>query len=353
MTPNRATLTPFADVGWLSEQLGEEVAEVEIDPVALGGAFCTLRRLSVRFVAGGERRFVAKAPREDAATRDTARALGLFERERRFYAELAPRCPVAVPACAYAGPPGTEQLLLEDLGALRGVDQVDGAGVADAARVIDALARLHAAHWEGVRTEPLPAWLVGAEDRAFAQMACAIAARGAPVLCERYRDRLSAAALDGVRRAGARFDAVLGRCARGPLTLVHGDARIDNVLFRADGSPVFIDWQVPARARGTQDVAYVLSTSLRPADQAAHALALLERWHARIGSLGVHGYAWDDCVRHYREHVLYSLFAAFALMGTLDVGEGRTARLADALVLRNVGHAEAIGAFAVLSRENR
>jgi len=45
-----------------------------------------------------------------------------------------------------------------------------------------------------------------------------------------------------------------------------------------------------------------------PGRRARLETALLRRYHARLLSLGVHGYSWDDCWEDYRASVVRVLF---------------------------------------------
>ena len=79
--------------------------------------------------------------------------VGLFrfyEREVRFYEELASSLSIAVPRCywsAYDQGSGDFVLLLEDLGVLRAADQLAPGSAHDARLVADLLVDLHARWW--------------------------------------------------------------------------------------------------------------------------------------------------------------------------------------------------------------
>jgi hypothetical protein len=74
--------------------------------------------------------------------------------------------------------------------------------------------------------------------------------------------------------------------------------------------------------------------------------SLLRRYHDRLGANGVAGYSWDECVTHYRQSVLYPLGAGMALLGAMDIGDGRG--LGEAIVVRALQHAADVDAFEAL-----
>jgi aminoglycoside/choline kinase family phosphotransferase len=273
-------------------------------------------------------------------------ALGIFARERFFYAEVASLLPIATPTCYFAGDGDDEPLLLEDLGALRMGDQVAGLSQADAERLVDALAALHAAFWE----RPVPGdepWTVSLRDPMFAGMLTQLIASGVPALKERYAGRVPGGVLAALEQAAPDWADVLARCDEGPRTLVHNDFRLDNLFFQPDGTPVAIDWQIPAATRGTQDVAYLLSGSFQPDALVDAWEPLLRRYHDALGGHGITDYAWEDCRRHYRQSLLYTLAPGVAMLGAMAIA-GDERGLADALVLRTLKHAADLDAFDTL-----
>ncbi len=82
---------------------------------------------------------------------------------------------------------------------------------------------------------------------------------------------------------------LLGRTER--FGLVHGDYRLDNLLFPPDGGPgvVAVDWQTLSLALPARDLAYFLGTSLSVDDRRAHERDLVAAYHAALTSYGVSG----------------------------------------------------------------
>ncbi|MGH7803767.1 MAG: phosphotransferase, partial [Candidatus Binatia bacterium] len=165
-------------------------------------------------------------------------------------------------------------------------------------------------------------------------------------LRERYAERAPAAVLAAVEAAAPHWGNVLERCAEGPQTLVHNDCRLDNLFFDDDGEPVFVDWQIVARTRGVQDVANLLAGNMDGQDLRDHWEPLLRRYHDRLCAQGIRGYGWEDCLAHYRQSVLYPLGAGLALLGAMDIGDGRG--LGDAIVRRALGHVAELDSFGAL-----
>ena len=177
-------------------------------------------------------------------------------------------------------------------------------------------------------------------------MVAQLVGSGAAALQERFADQAPAGVLDAVAEHAPNWGHVLTKGIEGPHTLVHNDCRLDNIFFREDGEPVLIDWQAPADTRGTQDVANLLAQSMESEPLNAHWEELLKRYHEALREQGVRDYSWDQCVTHYRQNVPYALGAGMALIGAMDIGDGRG--LGEAIVLRSLSHIGAIRAFDVL-----
>jgi hypothetical protein len=337
------------DAAWFTQVLGSPVAGIAVEPLEIAGAAGELGRVLLSYDADGEPgppSVIAKFRGTSETQQAMDAALGIFARERCFYVEAAPSLPLATPACFHAGDGDASPLLLEDLRELRMGDQVAGLGLPDAERLIDVLADLHAAFWE----KPIPGdagWTVSLRDPMFAGMLTQLITSGLPALQERYAGRVPDHVLVALQDAAPNWSDVLARCDEGPRTLVHNDCRLDNLFFRGDGTPVFIDWQLTGHTRGTQDVAYLLSGSLRPDVLRGAWEGLLQRYHQRLCARGVAGYSWDECRVHYRQSLLYTLAPGVAMLGAMAIA-GDERGLADTLVLRTLTHAAELDAFATL-----
>jgi hypothetical protein len=341
------------DAAWLDEALragGHSEAAVEsvaVEPMAFTGATTDMGRLRIEYRDDG-RPGPATVIAKIRGTRDVQvqmdQAMGLYAREAHFYETFADDVPVKVPACFHIGDGDQHPLLLEDLGALRMGDQIDGITVADAEAVLDVLGDLHSAFWE---SEALgQPWLVSPASGLYAQMIVQLVSSGAPALAERFAGKAPDSVIDAVVDAAPNWGDVLARCAEGPPTLVHNDCRLDNVFFGADGVPRFIDWQILARTRGTQDVGNLLAGSMDSAELTANWERLVRRYHDRLLAGGVKGYSFDQCVEHYRQNVIYPLGAGMALIGIMDIGDGRG--LGDAIIIRCLNHIAELDSFAAV-----
>jgi hypothetical protein len=350
-SPPAASWIGTIEPGWLTDVLGATVVRVEAEPLEVASAAGELARLSLTCepTGAGPDTVIAKATGSTEIQQAMDAAMGLFARERFVYAELADALPVRLPRCFHPGDADRhEPMLLEDLRCLRMGDQVAGLDRDDAERLVDLLADLHAAFWE---TEPPggdASRLVRLGDPLIGAMITQLVTSGVAALRERYAGRVPDGVLDTIERIAPDWATVLQRCGEGPQTFVHNDFRLDNICFAPDGEPIVFDWQVAARCRGTQDLAYLLSGSMDSDALRECWDTLVRRYHARLLANGVQDYDLDECRFHYRQSLLYTVAPGIAMLGQMQLAGGDERGLADTLVLRTLTHAAELDAFATL-----
>lgn len=109
-----------------------------------------------------------------------------------------------------------------------------------------------------------------------------------------------------------------------PTTVLHGDARVGNMLFPGErgGAFAFIDWQAARKGKGAFDVAYFLALSVDATVRRSHERALLQRYHAGLVAGGVSGYPLDQLWDDYRLAQLLTL--AFVTLPFMSAASSAT-----------------------------
>ena len=95
-----------------------------------------------------------------------------------------------------------------------------------------------------------------------------------------------------------RMNPIQDNFAAAPVTLCHGDLRLDNVFWGSpdNSSPVtLVDWQIAIKARGPYDIGYFMSQSVDPAIRAANEESLVREYHRALAANGVRDYSFDRC----------------------------------------------------------
>jgi hypothetical protein len=246
---------------------------------------------------------VCKFPSDNPTSRATGAAQGAYAKEIRFYQELADTVDIRTPRCflaEIADNGGDFIMVMEDLApALQG-DQLAGCTPDQAALALEEAAKLHAPRWGDLSLHALT--FVSHPGLEGALLLEAFYGSVFPGFVARYSARLPADALGVAERLG-RSLAHWSRGAAGPLTVTHGDYRLDNMLFGSDagGYPLaVVDWQTVAHGYALADAAYFMGAGLLTEDRRKHEADLIRAYWDQLRARGVEGYAWDDCWRDYR-----------------------------------------------------
>jgi Phosphotransferase enzyme family len=229
-----------------------------------------------------------------------------FEKEVRFYQDLASLTTVNMPRCWFADISDdlcSFVLLLDDLAPRVPGRQVDGCSYEQAEAAVRNLAGLHAPLWCSPLLHEHASWLAPM-DAATGRFLGDVMLASTEQFIERYRDVLTPqdrTTLQGA--AGA-----IGRWAgakREEFTLIHGDYRLDNLMFDPHSPSVSaVDWQTTSSGPPTRDLAYFLGTSLLPTERRLHERRLLTSY---VDALSRHGvtYSLDEAMRGYRLDILH------------------------------------------------
>ncbi len=229
-----------------------------------------------------------------------------FEKEVRFYQDLKPQTSVNTPHCWFAAITddlNSFVLLLDDLAPRIPGRQADGCTYAQATSAVVNLAGLHAPMWGSPVLGEHARWL-SPMDAASAEFLGAIMGSSTEQFIELYRDHLSAEDQATLRAAAAATGAWAAMTRR-QCTLIHGDYRLDNLMFDpTDASVSAVDWQTTTSGSPTLDVAYFLATSLLPEQRRRHEGDLLASYVEALAGYGV-AYSLDDAMADYRRDVLH------------------------------------------------
>ncbi len=315
-------------------------AETIAEGVGLIGQLARLKLQYDRPEAGGPATLIAKFPAEAEENREIGNLLRFYEREVRFYEEIAGEVDLQTPRCYYSAM-DTEAdeyvLLLEDLAPARVGDQVAGCSGREAELALHHLAKFHATWWESPRLAEMN-WIPHANAPIHRSVQESYQQAWDPFR-EKFSDRLPDSILETGERLGMNIYDVQDRLTEPPQTIVHGDYRFDNLFFDAPegaASLTVIDWQIISRGRGLYDVGYFMSQSVEPGARKAIEMESLRTYHGLLQENGVRGYDFDQCLHDYRLATLYCLVYPVIVGGTLDLSNERGLALATAIIERSV-----------------
>lgn len=270
-----------------------------------------------RIAPSAPKSLIGKFPSPSPESRASG-SRGPYRSETRFYLELAERLAIRTPRCLYGALSDDATrfvLLLEDMAPAVQGDQIAGASEAWLEAAVRNLAGLHAPFWNAPGLDGID-WLVGglgAELAQYVQLAT-------PVFLDRYADQLAPEDREVLARFAERATRWVER-RPADRTLVHGDYRLDNLLFREvpGAAPIVtaVDWQTLSVACGGQDLAYLIGNGCEPAQRRAIEMRLLAAYREALATLGV-----ERSLEAIRADYRYGTFQGpvVTVLGALAVG---------------------------------
>ena len=336
---------------WLTQALREtgtisHAAVESFDSETIGqgvGLIGELARVSLRYdrpEAGAPSSLIAKFPASAPENREVGLHFRFYEREIRFYEEIAHRVELRTPRRYYSAMDVDADryvLLLEDLAPNRVGDQLASCSLEEAELAIRHLAQFQAGWWESPQLMEID-WMPLVNDPVNTSAEESYQEAWEPFL-ERFGDKLHGPMLSLAERLGNNVARMLDGLAHPPRTIIHGDYRLDNLVFGAPQGQdplTVIDWQISSRGRGVFDVAYFMSTNLLPERRRASEMELLRVYHHILSERGARGYTFEQCLRDYRACTLFCLVYCVISGGTLDLANERGLALAIAMLERNL-----------------
>ena len=345
---------------WLADVTGLPVSSIDLTVIGQGEGFLgQLGRVAIAYGGdappGAPASVIVKLPTQDPGGKQIGLMMGVWERESRFYTEIGPQMKVRIPrvfANLADSEAGAYALVMEDLAPMHPADQVTGATPDQARRVIDELAVIHGTWWDSPTLPQLP-WMPGLDS----PMTGAIKPMfdmGWAQFNERYAHRVAPRTLRWAEQFSERVPQLLERYLSEPNTLVHGDFRLDNMFFDADGSATgsfaLVDWQMAMRSPGGSDLVYFIVTNLAPETRRSMERELVERYQAGLTKQGVTGeYATVQRLwQGYIEGVLFYCVTFGGGLLTIDPANERGVKLFDELVMRTYIAAEELAVGDIL-----
>jgi hypothetical protein len=347
---------------WLTQRLRHAgfpdvtVERVRSERIGTGQAACCAR-LHIDYAGnpgGAPATLIAKFQADDALSRSSCVAMGIYRREVEFYRDIAPRLTMSLPRCHYLDVDAAGEffmILMDDLAPAQPGDQLAGCDIAVARAAVLELVGLQAPTW---CDEALGQRFMEPPDGFFADM-YGVYTRMLPAFVERFAPFLAADELAIIQALGDAPSAPLFQPVGRPFCLEHRDYRLDNVMIDARGAAprlTVVDWQGMRTGRPLNDVALFLAGGLSPTDRKAAEEGILREYHAALCAAGVRDFDFAQCWHEYRR----AAFAGFGLTVVSAIAVVQTERgdrMFATMAQRYARHALDVDAAALLGPKGR
>jgi len=299
---------------WLSSALGRSVKNFETRPI--GGGKGNLGDLVLVSLENGEQ-VVAKfaANRQEALS--AAKRSGLFEREIKFYHELAPKLDLRLPklfASAYDPSSAYFVMLLEYLEPIKESDSISGIGVDYTRQLLVELSKLHTQGKDLVETP----WVQTMISQHRINNLTIMIEKGWPVLQE-----MCGEIVDPLKEINLleRFLETMNYLNTLDQTIVHGDIKPDNLIISNQGVTI-IDWQGFGTGPPAWDIAYCMCQCLTTEERRFYESELLDSYpHDLVG---------------YKESLFFGIVIACALSLLGNSDDPRLGKLVEITAERTI-----------------
>ena len=342
--------------GWLTDNLSaaggadSRVTGFSVERIGEGvGLMGELHRLRLEWegaTSSAPRTVIAKLRTDNPDALNVVKTFNFYEKEVRFYNELAPRTMTRTPMC-YAGSHSAHNesfvLLLEDVSNGTMGDQVLGATQPQVEATVEELVKLHASWWNSSALDEAP-WLSKSTDPIYtigipqaldAYHPITSQNFAIPSWYDRYRSTL-------VANINGLADAM-------PLTLCHGDMRLDNLFFDVGNDPlVVIDWQIVIQSVGIFDVGYFMSQSVPIGLRRTLDHDVVTHYRDRLIELDIDAPSFEQLWDGYRQSIAFCLCYPIIGGATIDPAHERSRDLIQAFFDRCVTAAEDLDAVSLL-----
>ncbi len=338
---------------WLNDALHENgflradknIVAIEITPMAVGEGFQSdMARIFPKY--DGEdpalpSSIVAKLPTSYEPANYVAMLFNTYEREIRFYKEVAPRSPIRSPRLILGEFDGEAKrycLILEDCGCYSQVDQISGLTEEQLGQVILKIADFHARWWNSPDLASIP-WMPG--PRSLMAYALVDFYKGCWDMAEKVPEFLEALPPGG-KEAGLKiYENILWMVETAKddhLTITHFDFRGDNLFFDEgnEKDPVIVfDWQATSVYRGPIDIGYLMGGSISQELRHKVEKKMVQSYYQRLLEKGVKNYSFEDCLYDYLGGLLLYAYIPVLAYSRLDTSSDRGQELARLLTKRH------------------
>jgi hypothetical protein len=212
-------------------------------------------------------------------------AAQLVERAMRFHRGAGRQLRGTIPVLfgrAVEEATNTGVLLLEHIAPAAQGDVLNGCSDTEAVAAVRSLARVHAIAWNstGADLDGVPQWTARSlPPDAWAERLAASAAR--------FPEAVTASLFDRLSTIPERAARAIKSLAASQVAWIHGDAHLDNVLFRPDGTTVLLDWSGAVAGPPAIDVVRLLTEGVNTGARSGLATQLVIGYTEELASHGV------------------------------------------------------------------
>ncbi|MHA1914799.1 MAG: phosphotransferase [Promethearchaeota archaeon] len=336
---------------WLNEVLHNtnylediNIESISREPWGAGEGFVSdMARLTVTYDKESKdlpKTMIVKMPTTFRTALAVALEYNLYEKEIRFYTEIAPKSPIRVPGLIYQDyEVDTKKsiLILEDCSCYTQVDQIEGLNEEQTRIIIKSIADFHTRWWDSPEMFTFD-WIPKPRDKTSNLLVKTYQNDwDISIKSEEFQGFLP----EGGRKAGAviyeNYSWMVNDVPDENLTIAHFDFRVDNLFFDMEDkeNPIIVyDWGSATVNGGILDVAYMLAQSM-PIDLRRKIERDMVKFYVKqLEKNGITGYDFDEAWEFYLRSLMCYAYIPVLGYAQLDRSDPRAMKLFEIITKR-------------------
>jgi hypothetical protein len=330
---------------WLNEVLHEtgylkdlNIESISREPWGAGEGFVSdMARLTLTYDKESPelpKTMIVKMPTTFRTALTVALQYNLYEKEIRFYTEVAPKSPIRVPGLIYSDYNSDAKkyiLILEDCSCHKMVDQVEGLNFKQTKQAIFSIADFHARWWDAPDLFSFD-WIPKPKDEIITT-AFINTFRNSWDLAgksEKFLDFLPEGGREVGEKVYKHFPWLLNNVPDENLTIVHFDYRADNMFFDSENNKnpiITFDWGGALISGGILDIAYLLAGSIKLDLRRQIEEEMIKLYMKRLEENGITGIDFDYIWELYLRSLISYVWLPALSFTQLDISDPRGTEL--------------------------
>ena len=337
---------------WLNEVLygsgylkDVNIESITYQPMGMGEGFVSdMARITPRYDREAPhlpKTIIAKFPVSFESANAVAMLFRLYEREIRFYSEVAKQSPIRTPGLIYCDmdlESNRFALFLEDCAHYTQIDQIKGLDYELTKQVALMVADFHAHWWDTEELKSLT-WMSGpGSPEAMALIDTYRGGWDFSIKSEMFTEALPEGGLEVGQKLHERYASLIEYAATDKLTITHFDFRVDNLFFDFENkeNPIIVfDWGTASKYRGVIDLSYFLGGSVTVDLRRKIEKDIIKLYHQRLLEKGVSGYSFDECWEDYLMGTVIYAYLPVLAFSSLDMSNERAKELGKLIINRH------------------
>ncbi|MFX0029801.1 MAG: phosphotransferase [Candidatus Hermodarchaeota archaeon] len=336
---------------WLNEVLHNSgyLKNVNIDsisrePWGAGEGFVSdMARLTITYDKQSSdlpKTMIVKMPTTFRTALAIAEQYNLYEREIRFYTEVAPKSPVRVPGVIYHDfDKETKKniLILDDCSCFEQIDQIKGLNKDQTKKVIDVIAEFHSRWWDAPDLYSFD-WMPKPKDEVSRSLVDTYRSSwDLSVKSEEFLDTLPEGGLEAGQKIHEQFPWLVMDIPDDNMTISHFDFRVDNLFFdwnNKENPIIVIDWGSAVVNGGILDIGYLLAESVEIDLRRKIEKDMVKHYIKRLEEKEITGFDFDFAWENYLKALMCYAYIPALGFSQLDRSDPRAMNLFEVITKR-------------------